>query len=112
MWGLFVIGRTATTGPLVDYPHSFPSGRVTGTAALLGTIAVCLGVERGRAVKTTPAALVVATVVFVAVLALYTGAHTFTDVIGGMLLGGAIVALGAAVLSGSASRASRPGRPV
>ena len=37
MWGMFVIGRTATTGPLVDYPHSFPSGRVTGTAVLSGS---------------------------------------------------------------------------
>ena len=92
-----VIGRTATTGPLVDYPHSFPSGHVTGTAALLGTIAVFLGAGAGRAVRTTLAVLVVAAVVVVAVLALYTGAHTFSDVIGGMLLGGAIVELVAAL---------------
>ena len=89
-----VIGRTASTGPLVDYPHSFPSGHVTGTAALLGTIAVFLGAGANRAVRTTLAGLVVTAVV--AVLALYTGAHTVSDVIGGMLLGGAIVALCAA----------------
>ena len=99
-----VIGRTATTGPLVDYPHSFPSGHVTGASSLLGMIAVCLGAGRSRAAKLTLAALVVAGVVFVALLALYTGAHTFTDVVGGMLLGGAIVSLGAAVLSASARR--------
>lgn len=98
-----VIGRTAGTGPLVDYPHSFPSGHVTGTAALLGTIAVFLGAGAGGAVRTALALLVVASVVAVAVLALYTGAHTFSDVIGGMLLGGAIVALGAAAVQ-------RPGR--
>ena len=67
-------------------------------------IAVCLGAGRSRAAKLTLAALVVAGVVFVALLALYTGAHTFTDVVGGMLLGGAIVSLGAAVLSASARR--------
>lgn len=91
-----LIGRTASTGPLVDYPHSFPSGHVTGTAALLGTIAVFLGAGASFAVRTALAALVAAAVVAVAVLALYTGAHTFSDVIGGMLLGGAIVALSTA----------------
>ena len=91
-----VIGRTASAGPLVDYPHSFPSGHVTGTAALLGTIAVFLGVGSSRTVRTALAVLVATAVFAVAVLALYTGAHTFSDVIGGMLLGGAIVALCAA----------------
>lgn len=91
-----VIGRTATAGPLVDYPHSFPSGHVTGTAALLGAIAVFLGAGAGRTVRTALAALVTAAVIAVGVLALYTGAHTFSDVIGGMLLGGAIVSLCAA----------------
>ena len=47
--------------------------------------------------RTTLAVLVVAAVVAVAVLALYTGAHTFSDVIGWMLLGGAIVELVAAL---------------
>ena len=55
------------------------------------------------AVRTALALLVVASAGAVAVLALYTGAHTFSDVIGGMLLGGAIVALGAAAVQ-------RPGR--
>ena len=91
-----VIGRTAITGPLVDYPHSFPSGHVTGAAALLGTVAVLLGAGADRTAKTALAVIVTAGVVFVAGLALYTGAHTCTDVIGGRLLGGAIVALGAA----------------
>ncbi|MGI9125810.1 MAG: phosphatase PAP2 family protein [Mycobacterium sp.] len=98
-----LVGRTATTLPLVDYPHSYPSGHVTGTAALLGMIAVCLGAGRGRATRTALALMAVAGILFVAVLALYTGAHTFTDVIGGMLLGGAICSLGAAVLQTSAT---------
>ncbi len=80
------------------YAHSFPSGHVTGSATLLGTIAVCLGIGRSRAVKITAAVLAGTGVVFVAILALYVRAHIFTDVIGGMVLGGALVALGAAVL--------------
>lgn len=102
-----VIGRTAATGPLVDYPHSFPSGHVTGAAALLGTIAVFLGAGAGRAVTTALAAVVAGCVLAVAALALYTGAHTLTDVVGGMLLGGAIVALSAALSAGVATRRRR-----
>ena len=99
-----VVGRTATTDPLEHYQHSYPSGHVTGTAALLGLIAVCLGATAGRTARTVLAIAAVFGVVFVAFLALYTGAHTFTDVIGGMLLGGSIVALGAAALGASLAR--------
>ena len=91
------IGRTATSGVLVQYSHSFPSGHVTGAGALLGSIAVCLAVRRSSAVKAASAVLVVIGVLVVTWLALYTGAHTFTDVIGGMLLGAGIVAACAAI---------------
>ena len=97
------IGRTATSGPLVDYLHSYPSGHVTGAAALLGTVAVCIAAGRSQAAKAALAALVAAAVLLVALLALYTGAHTCTDVVGGFLLGGAILALAAAVLATSRS---------
>lgn len=100
-----IIGRTATAGPLLHYPHSFPSGHVTGTAALLGMIAVCLGFGRSRGLQAALAVLVAGAVLFVAYLALYTGAHTLTDVLGGMALGGAIVAAGSAVLTAT-SRAT------
>lgn len=72
------IGRTATTGPLVDYAHSFPSGHVTGTATLLGMIAVGLGTGRSRTVRMLLAVAVLAAVLYVAGLALYVGAHTCT----------------------------------
>lgn len=94
--------------PKVHYAHSFPSGHVTGTAALLGSIAVCVGMGLSPAGKAVLGALVAACVVGVAYLALYVGAHTFTDVIGGMLLGGAIVALCAAVLTVVRARGSVP----
>ena len=99
------IGRTPETlaalhdGSLVAYQHSFPSGHVTGAATLLGMIAVCFGAGRTRAFKAALAVPVVAGVLCVAFLALYSRAHIFSDVIGGMFLGGGIVALGAAVLA-------------
>lgn len=59
-------------------------------------IAVFLGAGRGCAVNSVLALLVIVAVLPVAYLALYTGADTATDVIGAMLLGGALVSLGAA----------------
>ena len=53
-----VVERTAWTPaelqylPLLHYQHSFSSGHVTGNAALLGIIAVCLGAGRSRTVQT------------------------------------------------------------
>ncbi len=98
-----VFGRSEATlaalhdGSLTDYAHSFPSGHVTGAATLLGMIAVCLGVGRGAAARAALAAVVVAGVLCVAFLALYSRAHILSDVVGGMALGGAIVSLGAAL---------------
>ena len=101
------IGRTATSGVLAQYPHSYPSGHVTGAAALLGSIAVCFAAGRSPAIRKASAMLVAGAVLAVAGLALYTGAHTCTDVIGGMLLGGAIVAA-----CGAVYRAANPRYPV
>lgn len=97
-------------GSLVWYQHSYPSGHVTGSAALLGMIAVCLGAGHSRARKMGLAAIVAGGVLFVAALALYSRAHIFSDVIGGMVLGGAVIAIGAAVLAGS-TPTSRAGQP-
>ncbi len=105
-----MVGRTSTvvaelqqrTSPH-NFEHTFPSGHVMGSVALLGMITLCLGVGRSRAVRTALAVTVVG-VLFVGLLALYSKAHVLTDVIGGMLLGGAIVSLGAGVLSAANSR--------
>lgn len=95
------VDRIADIAPMYPtaYHHSFPSGHVTGSAALLGLTAVCLGAGLSRTRKALLAALVVVGVVAVALLALYSYSHTCTDVLGGMALGGAIVAAGAALWS-------------
>lgn len=78
--------------------HSFPSGHAMGATTLLGLIAVCLGTRQSPAVKAMLVIPVSVGVAFVSGLAMYCGAHTLTDVLGGMVLGAAIVASGAAVL--------------
>lgn len=85
-------------GAKLMFLHSFPSGHVTAFAVLLGLVAVGLVAGRSPAVKVQASVLAAAAVGWVGFMALYVRAHTLTDVIGGMLLGGAIVALGAAVL--------------
>jgi undecaprenyl-diphosphatase len=91
--------RTHETLAALDaYTHTFPSGHVTGAAALFGMIAVCLGTGRGPTVRATLTFAATFGVLAVAVLALYVRAHVFTDVIGGMANGGALVALGAAMI--------------
>lgn len=74
--------------------HPFPSGHVAGTGALLGIIAVCIGVGRSRTMRALLAALVVSGVLIVAFSRLYLGLHWLTDVVGGALLAALFVVLG------------------
>lgn len=92
------------------YAHTFPSGHVTGAATLLGMIAVCVGTGRSCVVRTVISIAAVIGILAVAALTLYVRAHTFTDVIGGLFLGGALVALGAAIIV-SPSRSHAVRRP-
>src|SRR5271165_1226724 len=62
--------------------HTFPSGHVAGTGALLGIIAVHIGIGRSRAMRGLLAALVVTGVLIVAFSRLYLGLHWLTDVVG------------------------------
>ena len=54
---------------LADYSHTYPSGHVAGSAALLGTIAVIGSAGRALSAKATLAVLVVTTVLSVAGMA-------------------------------------------
>ena len=105
--GIGVVIEYAIKGILV----SFPSGHVMGITTLLGLIAVLLAERRGLVAKAALAGATAAGVVFVAGLAVYSGAHSVTDVFGGAVLGAAMVSLGVAVVNGVESR-KRPARPV
>ena len=96
------ISRTAE--PLAQFSHGFPSGHVTVWAAFLGMVAVCLGAGRSTATRAALAISVLTGVVVVGFLALYSGAHIVTDILGGVILGGVLVALGAAILRASPPR--------
>jgi undecaprenyl-diphosphatase len=86
----------AATQLLAETDHSFPSGHVTGTVALLGILAVVLGQRWGR----TPQLLGLTAVagLIVAATRLYLGVHWLSDVVGGALLGSAAVLLGSGFL--------------
>lgn len=79
--------------------HPFPSGHVAGIGALLGIIAVCIGVGRSRMVQTLLMALVLAGVAIVAYSRLYLGLHWLSDVIGGALVAGVAVIVGTVALT-------------
>ncbi len=93
---------------LPRYAHAFPSGHVTLWAAFFGMVAVCLGIGRSRATRAVLALLAMAGVASVAFVTLYSRAHIVTDTIGGALLGGAIVAFGAAILAVAEHRMQPP----
>lgn len=100
-----VVTRTPATlatlhdGSLLQYTHSFASGHVTARGTALDMIAMCLGIGRSRVAQAALVVPALTGVLFVAVLALHSRAHIFTDVLGGMVLAAAIVAAGAAALA-------------
>ena len=110
-----VVYRPVTHAELIVLPvmrtnhHSFPSGHVAGTVALLGIVAVCIGVGRSRTARALLAGLVVAGGLLVAFSRLYLGAHWLSDVVGGALIGAVFVILGAVALGNFARSRHRNG---
>lgn len=91
--------------------HAFPSGHVMGIATLFGLIAVCLATGHRPVVRAILAVPVLVGVVFMAFLAVFCGAHTVAAVIGGAVLGAALVALGTAAVVAVESRPLPVRRP-
>jgi len=95
-----VVDRPLTRAEVLASPllstehHPFPSGHVAGTGALLGIIAVCIGVGQSRTMRALLVAFVVTGVLIVAFSRLYLGFHWLTDVVGGALLAALFVILG------------------
>ncbi|RDH78575.1 PAP2 family protein [Mycolicibacterium moriokaense] len=83
----------------LETDYSMPSGHVTGTVALFGMVVVVVGVRRSAAVRTWLAICAVTIVAAVAFSRVYLGVHWFTDVLAGMLLGAAMVDIGATTLN-------------
>ncbi|ARE37007.1 hypothetical protein A0W34_04845 [Rhodococcus sp. BH4] len=82
---------------LLETGHSFPSGHVTGTAALFGIAVLVVSVDRTAAVKRLLMLLAVTVTVVVALTRLYLGAHWLTDVIAGAILATLAVTVGGAL---------------
>jgi hypothetical protein len=96
---------------VLETDPSFPSGHVTGTAALLGIIAVCVGTARSRTVRAWLASGVVTGVLFIAATRLYLGVHWLTDVAAGAILAAVFVTIGATVFGALHAGAGQHGVP-
>ncbi|WP_179273966.1 phosphatase PAP2 family protein [Rhodococcoides fascians] len=79
---------------MLETDASFPSGHVTGTAALLMVLALMAGARRSRAVRTLFFGIALALTVAVACTRMYLGVHWLTDVVAGALLAAGAVTLG------------------
>ncbi len=85
------------TGATMFFLHSFPSGHVSVIGVFLGTVAVLLGSGRPTGMKIQLAFLVATCALFIGIYAVYIRAHTATDVLGGMVLAGLLIATAASV---------------
>lgn len=89
---------------VLETDPSFPSGHVTGTAALLGIVVVCVSAQCSRTVRACLAACALISVLVSAATRLYLGVHWLTDVIAGVILAAAFVTAGAAAFGARHAR--------
>lgn len=82
----------------LETDYSFPSGHVTGAAALFGMLVVVVGMHRSEGVKRWLVCVAVVVVAAVALSRVYLGVHWLSDVLAGVLLGSATVQIGATTL--------------
>ncbi|WP_167735583.1 phosphatase PAP2 family protein [Rhodococcus sp. 1R11] len=83
---------------MLETDFSFPSGHVTGTAALSLMLALIAGIHRSRGVRALFLGIALAVTVAVACTRMYLGVHWLTDVLAGALLAACAVTLGSYVL--------------
>jgi membrane-associated phospholipid phosphatase len=95
---------------VLETDPSFPSGHVTGTAALLGITAVCVGMGRNRTVRAWLAGGVVTGVLVIAAT-LYLGVHWLTDVTTGAILAAVFVTIGTTVFAALHDRSGQHDAP-
>jgi len=96
---------------VLETDPSFPSGHVTGTAALLGITAVCVGMGRSRTVRAWLAGGVVTGVLVIAATRLYLGVHWLTDVSAGAILAAVFVTIGTTVFAALHDRSGQHDAP-
>src|SRR6478609_7079362 len=96
---------------VLETDPSFPSGHVTGTAALLGITAVCVGMGRSRTVRAWLAGGVVTGVLVIAASRLYLGVHWLTDVTAGAILAAVFVTIGTTVFAALHDRSGQRDAP-
>jgi membrane-associated phospholipid phosphatase len=96
---------------VLETDPSFPSGHVTGTAALLGITAVCVGMGRNRTVRAWLAGGVVTGVLVIAASRLYLGVHWLTDVSAGAILAAVFVTIGTTVFAALHDRSGQHDAP-
>jgi undecaprenyl-diphosphatase len=93
---------------VLETDPSFPSGHVTGTAALLGIVAFVVGMGQARTTRVWLTIGVVIGVALVAATRVYLGVHWLTDVIAGAIVAALFVSIGAAVLDAQSHRRDDP----
>ncbi|MDI9916039.1 phosphatase PAP2 family protein [Rhodococcus sp. IEGM 1379] len=94
-----IVGRErppTATQVLLETDHSFPSGHVTGTAALIGIVVLVVATQHTPSIKRLLMLLAVIVTVIVALTRLYLGVHWLTDVIAGAVLATLAVTVGGA----------------